>query len=65
MSRFQHYRATIEAQLNQHSHRRRRTHKSKSVSTREEVVLHRILKFAALVFVILFAAYMTMIASRR
>ena len=50
--------------LSSRNQRRRRTHKSKSVMTTEEVVINRFLKIVFVFVAIGVAAYLTMAASR-
>jgi hypothetical protein len=46
--------------LSSRNHRRRRTHKSKSVMTTEEVVINRVLKIVFVFVAIGVAAYLTL-----
>jgi hypothetical protein len=51
--------------VSDHPHRRRRTHKSKSVSTSAEILIHRVLIAGFILATVALAAYLTMVASRR
>jgi hypothetical protein len=54
-----------EAQLNDNPRRRRRSHKSKSVTTTEELVLHRILISGFVIGAVLVAYVIAKMASVR